>query len=259
MLHAIKKNKTTYYKRYTDQRDAHDKRVSQEDEITSTVFGPLDFMESGAILRFWSKIFELVDRPLSFPEGLPIRHEYELWRKNNGIEPDAHLTFFWPDNSRFDILIEVKWRSPLSGKDQLHRQWLDYLNDAERKNCWHVFIAPEISEGISARNSDMGNVWKIGDEQRLVLVSWAQIRDALSRCLDYSSSLTKWAEITNGFLQSIGIRRFKGFCSLGCKLPTIEVFHPVFFVDLVQGFNGFEAGKNNLSEAHDEFKPFFKR
>lgn len=198
MLHAITQNKSTHGRRYLGYRDKDEARVSEEDEITSIFLGPLDFMEATPVLQFWTEVFHLLGRKVVFPAAPPIDYKFRLWPLGRPVQPDAHLTFFWADNKRFDILIEFKWHAPLSGKYQLHRQWREYLNEDERKECWHVFIAPEISAGIAAKNAEKVYAWRKGDDDRLVLVSWAQISDALSRCRGRSDGLARWAAMTRG-------------------------------------------------------------
>ena len=258
MLHAVERKKTTYYRRYLGHRDGHEIRVGEEDEITSTVFGPLEFMEAASVFQFWGEVFRLQGRSAVFPTERPVRFNFVLWPKKNRVEPDAHLTFFWADNQRFDILIEIKWRAPLSGKDQLHAQWLDYLDKDVRKNCWHVFIAPEISAGLAARESGKGNVWRIGDDDRLILVSWAQIRDALFKCRTRSDGLARWAALTSDFLERIGIRRFDGFARAHRELPAAEVVYDRFFRGLTHGFTGFGRAATQLPKSEVIFQSFFK-
>lgn len=265
MLHAIKQKKTSHYRRYLGYRDESDKSVREEDEISSIFLGPLDFMEPKLVLRFWTEVFQLLGRKEVFQDKPPQRHELQMWpsravisQDRKRIEPDAHITFFWADSARVDILIEFKWRAPLSSKDQLHRQWQDYLSEDERKNGWHVFIAPEISAGIAARNGDYGDPWRTGDNDRLILVSWAQIVVALSKCQDSSVGLSRWAAITTDFLEKIGIRRFMGFEEAHRKLPVTEIFHQPFYSGLTHDFNGFGSAIEITPESKMSFKSFFK-
>ncbi|ABD70760.1 hypothetical protein Rfer_3050 [Rhodoferax ferrireducens T118] len=255
MLHALEKNKTAYYRRYLGYRDGHEKRVCEEDEITSTVFGPLEFIEAASVFQFWSEVFRLQGRSAALPVQAPVRYKFKLWPRHE-VEPDAHLTFFSAENKRFDILIEVKWHAPLSGKNQLRLQWLNYLDEDVRQNCWHVFIAPEISAGLEARDS--GNVWKIGNDERLILVSWAQIRNALSKCQGRPDGLARWAALTSHFLEKIGIRRFNGFDKAQKELPVAEILHLWSFKGLTHRFTGFAVAANELPKSEIDFKLFFK-
>ncbi|QVN05638.1 hypothetical protein JYG35_18580 [Pseudomonas rhodesiae] len=107
------------------------------------------------------------------------------------------------------MLVEFKWNAPLSGSDQLHRQWSEYLTHAERKVAHHLFIAPEISAGLNAISQN--DVWN----GRLILRSWINVLEILNR-LDCSSDagLAKWKSQVTNLLKNLGIRRFQGFSSL---------------------------------------------
>lgn len=223
MLHAINQNKSTLYKRYGGYRDLNDHRVCEEDEITSTIIGPMDFMLPDEVHRFWSALFQLKSRTDVFGElsyQPPKSIEVKLWPsrqvKAGGrerVEPDATIEFIWPDKTRILLLIEFKWRSNLSGDDQLHRQWNHYLTKKEQAYTFHLFIAPVITEGASARNSELGDIW--GD--RLILITWETFRRALNTIRKNdkaTTSLGRWSTVADSFLQKIGIKKFVGFGNL---------------------------------------------
>lgn len=264
MLHAIEKNKTRYYKRYLGHRDESEKRIPSEDEITSTILGPLEFLDAASTFQFWMQVFRKERLATNFPLEHPVRCECMLWPKNNGIEPDAHYKYFFNDGSRFDILIELKWRAPIIPKDELHRQWQTYLTDDARRNCWHVYIAPEISHGILAKGLEeldgrkIGNIWSIGNDDRLILVSWALIRDVLSEHRDSNIGFTRWAALSINFLDRVGIRRFKGFLQAHASLPSEEVACGGFYGGSNHGFNGFKTAGKWLPISDYMFKSFFK-
>ena len=229
MLHATAHHgKSTLYKRYLGHRDGIEKSVHEEDEITSTVIGPLDFLLPEEVHRFWHTVLEHKILPSDSPSSTCIK----FWPKNNKIEPDARVDFHWSNNDRCILLIELKWHAPLSGNDQLHQQWKQYLQADERKNALHVFIAPEISQGINAQQDK--KTW--GD--RLVIVTWMQIRNALKSLEGENSGLGRWAKVANSFLERIGVRQFIGFRRLDLKeIPNLEnVSKPIFWKPFV-GFS----------------------
>ncbi|OGB52266.1 MAG: hypothetical protein A2496_11115 [Burkholderiales bacterium RIFOXYC12_FULL_60_6] len=258
MLHALEKRKTTYYRRYLGDRDGHEKRVCEEDEITSTVFGTLEFLEVTAVFHFWAELFRLQGQSAALPTQSPVRYQIDFWPRNNRVEPDAHLTFFYADSKRLDILIEIKWHAPLSGEDQLSLQWMNYLGEDVRQNCWHVFIAPEISAGLVAKESKNGDKWRIGNDDRLMLVSWAEIRDVLFECRSRLDSLARWAELTSHFLETIGIKRFNGFKKARIELPVSVNLNHWTFNGLTHGFAGFGEAATNLPKSECVFSSFFK-
>lgn len=56
MLHATVKGKSALHERYLGRRDEGERRVHEEDEITSAIFGPLDFMAPAEVARFWHSV-----------------------------------------------------------------------------------------------------------------------------------------------------------------------------------------------------------
>lgn len=261
MLHALEKKKTNYYRRYLGVRDGHEKRVCEEDEITSTVFGALEFVDLKHVYDFWREVFRLERQSVLLPAESPNSCKFELWPKKNNIEPDAHFTFFWANGVRLDLLIELKWEAPLSGKDQLRKQWQDYLDIDVKNNCWHLFIAPDISAGLAARDSEVGNIWQVESDDRLILLSWAQIRDALAKFKDRSDGFGRWAVLTSHFLEKIGVRHFKGFAQAHRALPVTELLYQKFYSGSNHGFKGFRGSAttaNEMSNSVSLFKSFFQ-
>lgn len=231
MLHVISQKPSNLYKRYKPdrgQRASNEGMVHAEDEITSAIIGPMDFMMPDEILRFWSELFiikfrhdvfgDLSKRPLE-------KLEVKLWPSKiyrdggirRSVEPDATIEFIWPNNTRILLLIEFKWRALLSKEDQLHRQWNRYLTEKEQAHAFHLFIAPVVAEGASARNSELGDIW--GDQ--LILITWETFRIALNTIKKNdrdTTSLGRWSTVADRFLQKIGIETFGGFDHLAEEL-----------------------------------------
>lgn len=148
MLHAINHKKTDHRRRYLGHRDESVKRFNAEDEITSTVFGPLDFMEARQVCRFWRAVFIHIGQGAVVRNTPPVRSSVRLWPRrpipgNIGRprEPDAHVGLSWEDGARLDILLEIKWRQPLFRENverQLRQQWLEYLESPGQLSCTNV-------------------------------------------------------------------------------------------------------------------------
>ena len=232
MLHAFCHKKSGLYKRYLGHREQGEKRVCEEDEITALIMGPLDYLSAEATGMFWRALIERggLDIPVLFPTGPVNRAQMHFWPRR-GIEPDLLVELHWPTGERRLLLVEFKWKAPLSGDDQLHRQWREFLTPDERKDAYHFFIAPEISAGLNA----MGDVDIWGG--RLILRSWITILDVL-RHLDGSSinGLNKWKSQVIAFLEQLGIKRFQGFICLPAPLAFSD--SPVFWSRL-NGFSEF--------------------
>lgn len=213
MLHAIQQNKSKFYRRYHGERQdrSGERRVSEEDEITSTFFGPLDFMSIDNVWRFWQTLLRIAGKVDVLDETIPQSIHLKLWPKRK-IEPDGLLTMEWPNGKQLIIVIEIKWHAPLSGDRQLHKQWLTFLTEDERQNAYHLFIAPNISEGIAARSEDEQPVWDTNNH-RLILLSWAEVRTSLNQLQSglEDSTVKRWSFYADGFLEKIGVYRFNGF------------------------------------------------
>jgi len=209
MLHASYKKKSGIYKRYYKRADDfsgdQERNIHREDEIVSTIIGPLDFFEPASAYRFWSNLLKNAgNSDFLLPESGLKSIGIKFW-PFKVVEPDAHVTFEWDDGQQRILIIEFKWDTKLSGGQQLHDQWRKYLEKNDRDKALHLFIAREISSGIEARNEE--DIWG----NRLLLISWLQVRTTLELLKTEESGLGRWAEYADNFLHRVGINPFKGF------------------------------------------------
>lgn len=233
MLQAFCRGKSRLYRRYLGHREAGEARVCEEDEITALLIGPLEYLPPGEVGRFWQALIarDVRDSSIPFPMGSIEKAAMYFWPRR-GIEPDLLVELFWASGERRILLVEFKWRAPLSGADQLHRQWREFLTPDERKDAYHIFMAPDISAGLNAKSEN--DVWN----GRLILRSWVSVLDVLrdlSSCK--GSGFEVWKSQVVRFLQQLGITRFQGFVSLATP-PRVHL-PPVFWSPL----NGFLALK----------------
>lgn len=246
MLHAIDRRKSNAYQQYFKNRPKDGRRVCSEDEITSTIFGPQEFLQTEDVFRFWVKILNVSKCSQILGTQIPDRVQFSFWpsridqASGRRIEPDATISFFWKDGKEVILLIEFKWNSPLSGDDQLYRQWKGFLSETERQHAIHLFIAKEIGAGIGALNDNrFQNVWSTPDGNKLALVPWMQIRSTLKVFSAEDSALGRWARLTDNFLQRVGIKRFAGFDhltkrpDLNSPVPSPIFWRPYSFTHLV--------------------------
>lgn len=229
MLHATARNgKSTLYKRYLRERDGEERKVCQEDEITSIIFGPLDFLSPTDGHRFWQRVLKAAGHAEFLPATPPLKMSMDMWarRKYVAIEPDIVITMDWAVDVQRILLIELKWEAKLSD-NQLQKQWQKYLkNDAQCDQALHLFIAKTISEGVQARTSK--DVWQKGDS--LVLLPWLKIRTALGDFSKEASALGRWAKLADHFLERVGIAKFSGFDQLSsCVAPLPILPHTLFW------------------------------
>lgn len=216
MLHAFNQGKSTLYRRYLGHREIGEKRVCAEDEITALIMGPLDYLPAEAAGLFWRCLIEggRHDVHPAFPAGPVESARMRFWPRK-GIEPDLVVELGWSNGARRILLIEFKWEAPLSGKDQLHRQWREFLTPTEQTVAYHVFIAPEISAGLNALSEQ--DIWG----GQLILHSWLSVLHIV-RSMGASgfTGLEKWKSQMACFLGKLGIFRFQGFDSLSVP-PTV--------------------------------------
>lgn len=230
MLHAITQRKTNIYRRYLGVREPGDVKVAEEDELTALLLGPLALMPPTVSAMFWMKLLRLSKAP-SIPNTDPLSAIMEFWPSRpdgdgGRIEPDLQVKLLWPDGQRYLILVELKWRAPLSGNNQLHRQWMEYLSPHERKKAWHVFIGRETSEALKALGQK--DVWN----GRLLPMSWFEMLGMLEQM--GIADLNPWVEQVSSVLKCLGIRRFQGFRSF--PQSTYRHKNEVVFW---RGFTGF--------------------
>jgi hypothetical protein len=248
MLHAFNHGKSHLYKRYLGHREHGEKRVYEEDEITALIMGPLDYVPAPAAGLFWQGLLKCEGRSIhpAFPEA-PVSHARMRFWPRRGIEPDLVVELGWPSGERRILLVEFKWNAPLSGKDQLHRQWLEFLTDAERADAYHLFIAPEISAGLNALSNE--DIWK----GQLILHSWISVLNVV-RDLRVSefTGLERWKAQMSRFLGKLGILRFQGFLSLSS--PTTISSASIFWRPL----NGFGEIVTPAISSFDQSPTFFQ-
>lgn len=221
MLHAIERKKSRAYTRYLSVQPPDDPRVSAEDEITSIIFGPLEFLPASDNWKLWQRILQGgasmdVSGPLPldyFADFSPDACALEFWPRKDLIEPDLVIRFSNDRGETRSLLVELKWNAPLSGADQLKKQWRLYQH-GEHANSLHVFLAKAVRNQPADRrpwdcvNSD-GSV-----ASRLRKVHWHDFQYALRRLAaapDTSAPLARWSSLAGGFLAQVGIRSFAGF------------------------------------------------
>ncbi len=229
MLHSTTKKKGTLYKRYLGDRDGKEGNVHEEDEITSAVFGPLDFLADEDVFLFWTKLLGSVGHSEFFPATPPRSIEMKMWDRRTAmdgrpVEPDVVVEMAWPDDRR-TLLIEMKWNAPLKPKNQLQRQWNSYLEQQEREKGLHLLIAPDIAAGSKAKNKK--DVW----QGKLVLIQWLEIRSVLGELKNLKTAIGRWAMHADFFLERIHVQRFGGFAELQMEKPLPAVLPPTLFWD----------------------------
>lgn len=232
MLHAVNSRKA----RLAAFRGAG-LRVPLEDVVTSSIFGPLDFMNA-------------TDRKAAielFIEALAIKRpawsgEIRLlfWKKRAAVHPSMRKRYVEPDLIVADdkgarMVVEIKWGAPL-GKQELAAQW-SCLSPAERSAALHVLLVREPSRyraDIAVDGVMLGNAgltpW------RIVLCSWSDLA-RLDRLRVPSPRVRQWALAVADLLQREEQRVAHGWQNLmfrpvqrwfcGFRRPWFDAVRPV--------------------------------
>lgn len=225
MLQAFSRRKSRLYERYQGHREPGERKVSEEDEITALIMGPLEYLAAEAQALVWRTILESnqSDAPLPFPGTLVKDVQMHFWPRFT-VEPDLLVELEWVCGTRRIILIEFKWNAPLSGQDQLHRQWNEFLSDEQRKHAIHLFIAPETSSAINAISDS--DIWC----GRLIRRSWPNI---ISSSLDLRFSphrgVSVWSVHVIHFLKLLRLDGFQGFNHLQAPPKIDQDSTTIFF------------------------------
>ena len=224
MLHAVYHNKGNLYKRYIRERDGLEGNVYAEDEITSIFLGTQEFLETAYVWQIWRAIVgEEINPPNQFqpPESATI----QLWPRR-GIEPDAMITFCWPNKVERLLLVEFKWDAPESGVGQLQKQWTEFLTDKERQNALHLFIAKDTSPART--HLDQWNIYPI---------TWLQVRSRLQTC-QRVGKLETFCKLMDHFFHKIGIHPFCGFSGMQASPEFLDTKPPQIFFSATGNIEG---------------------
>ncbi|WAC00087.1 hypothetical protein OSW16_10745 [Pseudomonas putida] len=223
MLHAFNQKKSLLFQRYLGIRDdPEERRISAEDEITSLIMGPLAFLDATTIVSFWEALIKLYNPEISFPSTAPTRAQMEFWPKRCNIEPDLYVKLWWGEETRI-LLVEFKWRAPLSGEAQLHNQWQRFLTPEEQMSAYHLFIGLDSAEAHNACARQ--DVW----QGKLLARNWFDVMTILNRSAPSANDgFTLWRHQVMAFFSLVRVPTFRGFSSI--EQPSLSVpVGPLFF------------------------------
>lgn len=198
MLHAINSRKA----RLGAFRSAG-LRVPFEDVVTSTVFGPIEFMSPEDARRSIDLICEALVLRLPTPVG-SLRAVF--WPRMPLTDDALRARYSEPDLVFADeagpvMVIEVKWGAPL-GVNELAAQW-SALSSVERRRAAHVLLVQEPGPYRRAVEMERELIDARGlGPWNLVVRNWrslAAIR-VLSRTPDTADAVQRWATAVGSFL-----------------------------------------------------------
>jgi len=227
MLHAAFSHKTRLpAHRYVSARQTNESRRTQEDEITSVVFGPLDFMATDSRRRLVAHLF-----------GVPIADDsdvsLEFWPRWDGVEPDVVFIETAKNATRKAFVIEVKWNAPL-GEDQVGRQIRAIEGLPGVTEVKHLVLSRQ-TYPVDSPSRNM---------------TWMDFKERI-KTITNDSVLVRWSTLVCEFLELCNVRHFLGFGSLpACDLSAYDKGSTIFW----PGFDGWGNIEccGELPYSHDE-------
>lgn len=261
MLHAVNRRKA----RLDAFRNAGD-RVPLEDVVTSTLFGPLLFMESEQLAAVTARLLTSLNMPGPAFEG-PL--QLSLWPKHktdpalriSHVEPDAVIA----DAAGTSLLLEIKWGAPLSERE-LAAQWLSLLADA-RPRSQHLLIVLEPGVYDRAVSADRQFLARQQPDQPwpLTVRSWRRVADAFQAIgidTEFAPGIRRWAQAAHAFLKREDPRSLTGWEALDVpaiepidwqfSVPWFEMLRPALAIDWRYRENWFARGET--AQAHWEWQ-----
>lgn len=212
-----------------------------EDEITSSIFGPVAYMQPSDAWEVIKDIARKTEIHNNLPSGIPSSFDIEFWPKHETIEPDIKFCCQFPDNTTCSFLIEIKWRASLNPPCELVRQWLTRPFPGER--WFHIYVVPLMAVGKqdcekSVRILKYGcksenctycsgeplgyrpplypdkeaEIW----QECLGVIDWSHIQGAVEYHSRHgkTSNIRRWGRGVNSFLEKHGYIPFTGFAWL---------------------------------------------
>jgi hypothetical protein len=202
-----------------------------EDEITSIFFGGLQLLPIKTIWSLFAKIAKQANIHSDAFSSSPTSANFEYWPRFDNIEPDLVINFKQDGRPLINIIVEVKWNSPLSPKCELVKQWSSRPKKSEE---WiHLYITKQtssrnfqdIKNSIDIAKSGLCDKpencqqpkcfshptnafssWKQG--KKLAAITWPEIIAISKSVLENNDPTLKGIEI---FFQKQGIHLFNGF------------------------------------------------
>lgn len=222
--------------------------------MTSIIFGPLAYLGDHELAwNFISALSRLAASREAMPDkGKPDSVKFEFWPgwkprfDHSGIrtvEPDLVIRFQKQGRPILNVLIEIKWESPISPPCELIKQWVHrdgpdeewlhfYITKHMRVSKQDVKRSKTIASATSgcisrccnnrADNQYVFHKFDVTDwADRLIPATWSHI------ALAADSLSGGWASSVSLFLQKQGVLPFTGFS--GLNLPRLEKTDAVFY------------------------------
>jgi len=209
-----------------------------EDEITSTIFGPLRYFSATEV---WD-LFENLIRPNlekkdfwpSSKENLNMKFNFwpKIWKyEDKEKEPDIIIRFQNGNDLLLNLVVEVKWgkgsrqssiQNSTDVPSQLAEQWRR-ISVKERKHTLHIYLVwdkekmtQEFDTMFDPKKGLNFREFKFSKKDwhdRLLCITWGEVTYTIQsmKNIPYKSLFQGWLEEVTEFLDKFGFSKFSGF------------------------------------------------
>ena len=181
-----------------------------EDYITSSFFGPIQYLCTENIWKVLLQVFPLnSDHVNTTPKSI----KFDFWPKINHIEPDLLIRIEYAKNYVEYLHIEVKWNSgenPREEEDdhQVVRQRKCIRKEySKREKLRSIYLVRD--EGKAKREFE-----EVGSED-ISIISWVEIGRRLRDWSSPPDACMLWRKHAVAYLREMSLDVFEGFSSKG--------------------------------------------
>lgn len=209
MLHAVIHGKSSRWltevrKECSIQKTINHQRIPREDEITSTIFGVMKYLDSRSVYRFF-RLLSNQDVPINIQ---CVTHKIIFWNRKKHkwgnkllrtTEPDL-LVSFCVDGKEETYIIEVKWGDNSHFmEDQLEREWENF----QEGKTFLIYLASTIHPDFYTKKRNFP--W--------YAITWVQFLEIVSaECNNaLSEKYSAYMRDLKLFLNQINIKKFDTF------------------------------------------------
>ena len=230
MLQAVIRQKSGRWLKEINQEintigNTKKERIPREDEITSTVFGMLQYFDSREVYSFFCQLLHIPMK--STIED--ITHQFCFWeskthrsRQNSAqdkkTEPDVIVRFQINKTEEVTFILELKWgKNSHFLPDQLERQWENF----QQGETHLIYLATHIHHDFFSKNAKYSSAsWHD--------VTWQQFlgfaQSESNQTQSYSQGFRLFLEDLTEFLQKLNLRQFSTFSHLNIPLNYLSSY-----------------------------------
>ena len=228
MLQAVIRQKSGRWLKEINQEintigNTKKERIPREDEITSTVFGMLQYFDSREVYSFFCQLLHIPMK--SAIED--ITHQFSFWeskthksRQNSAqdkkTEPDVIVRFQINKTEEVTFILELKWgKNSHFLPDQLERQWENF----QQGETHLIYLATHIHHDFFSKKAKYSSAsWHDVTWQQFL--GFAQFES--NQTQTYSQGFRLFLEDLSLFLQQLNLRQFSRFSQFNFPITWHE-------------------------------------